>query len=601
MMAGKKKKENWKAVIASLQKALRETQEKIEEIKKEHSKELEERENQHSMELEERENQHSKEIEQIKKDHSKELKKTKDEKRSLLEQNKILREDIKNLRENKFPKGKDAGASGSPQSDKLEVLKFSDKITPLGEGSPTGFDIPAQKVEATDMSQGPKNVETCEQVEANNGSEMPRDPKSLKTGEDHNYDSKRERKSRTSVPSRKSRTVHVVKEPEGISEKTQGQNVPDVPDNWEDQREETDSSLVRYSCADDNEHSITPENQAATKESIPAQATNLTAPSQKRNSCYIVQDRQPFKDLKNASCSINELLKLYKNVHLEGILINNFSIENIYKIDGQSELKIYDPNLQATSMPGDDSIPMLERCKPDLILIVEFVFYIIKNMEEINTVGEQLDMLFNVFQEFKTDDIYSECCAFLEYFLQVSVNTKALHFLIKAYSKTPDFTFMYEGRNLHMFKKTNQSCMPCIWRNFSQEIQRAPLNDIFYLRQNAFFAFELRRKASLVLKPDWRLHVGLELVKAFERLEKAVYSNKEREYTGYSDQVKDFFRFLKNILSHLVEQRKQCREFRSTLSSLGIHNDIDFLNYIEHKIPKLAFHVFSGIYMYRKK
>ncbi|WAR04979.1 hypothetical protein MAR_020348, partial [Mya arenaria] len=283
------------------------------------------------------------------------------EKRSLLEQNKILREDIKNLRENKFPKGKDAGASGSPQSDKLEVLKFSDKITPLGEGSPTGFDIPAQKVEATDMSQGPKNVETCEQVEANNGSEMPRDPKSLKTGEDHNYDSKRERKSRTSVPSRKSRTVHVVKEPEGISEKTQGQNVPDVPDNWEDQREETDSSLVRYSCADDNEHSITPENQAATKESIPAQATNLTAPSQKRNSCYIVQDRQPFKDLKNASCSINELLKLYKNVHLEGILINNFSIENIYKIDGQSELKIYDPNLQATSMPEEGTLMSVQQ------------------------------------------------------------------------------------------------------------------------------------------------------------------------------------------------------------------------------------------------
>ncbi|WAR05037.1 hypothetical protein MAR_020406, partial [Mya arenaria] len=175
--------------------------EKIKEIKKKHSKELEEIKKEHSNELKKIKKEHSKELKKIKKEHSneleeikkehskeiekitKELEKTKDDKERLQDQNKTLR---------KISKGKDAGASASPHTDKEVGLMFSAAVTPLGgEGSPTDFGIPAQKCEATDMSQGPKQVETCKQVGANNRSETPRDPISvLKTGEGHNYESK---------------------------------------------------------------------------------------------------------------------------------------------------------------------------------------------------------------------------------------------------------------------------------------------------------------------------------------------------------------------------------------------------------------------------
>ncbi|XP_052803644.1 J domain-containing protein DDB_G0295729-like [Mya arenaria] len=196
--------------------------EKIKEIKKKHSKELEEIKKEHSNELKKIKKEHSKELKKIKKEHSneleeikkehskeiekitKELEKTKDDKERLQDQNKTLR---------KISKGKDAGASASPHTDKEVGLMFSAAVTPLGgEGSPTDFGIPAQKCEATDMSQGPKQVETCKQVGANNRSETPRDPISvLKTGEGHNYDSK----SRNSVQSTNSSTVQKYKEPKG--------------------------------------------------------------------------------------------------------------------------------------------------------------------------------------------------------------------------------------------------------------------------------------------------------------------------------------------------------------------------------------------------
>ncbi|WAR05038.1 SPF45-like protein [Mya arenaria] len=112
-------------------------------------------------ETQEKLGERDKEIEKLKEDHEKEIEKLKEDHEKRENQLKEELEKLKNDNKRLLDQG----------------FKFSTTIIPVG---PTGFDIP-------DMSQGPKNVETCKQVGANNGSEVPRHPISLKTGEGRNY------------------------------------------------------------------------------------------------------------------------------------------------------------------------------------------------------------------------------------------------------------------------------------------------------------------------------------------------------------------------------------------------------------------------------
>ncbi|WAR05606.1 hypothetical protein MAR_020975 [Mya arenaria] len=375
--------------------------------------------------------------------------------------------------------------------------------------------------------------------------------------------------------------------------------------------EDADISHLQTSCANDDEPCTSPEAKATTNKTsrpsipTPAAIENIFGPSQTLDSCYQelpkdwgkdwlprrVPDVFSIKRFMNLKLPfyyvvylIASLLQLLGKVHVKGILINSFSVENIrlFKIGGRLVLKISDPNMQATSMPLDLSNPMLERCQSDLIHTVKFCSEIITNYKGSKAVtGKDLDIYLGVFQIFKTDGIYSKCNAFINYFILISTNMKELHPLLKEYVKNPNFTFLYEGRNLHLFKETEHSCMHCILRIISQDIKMAPLNDIEYLRNNTVFGIT-----------DWKLHLDEHLVKDFEMGEKAKYSGKK---------VTNLFKFCKNVLSHLIERRNQYDDFSITLHRLGIHNDIDFMNYIESKIPKLPFHVFSGIYMYKRK
>ncbi|XP_052804062.1 uncharacterized protein LOC128234100 isoform X2 [Mya arenaria] len=385
--------------------------------------------------------------------------------------------------------------------------------------------------------------------------------------------------------------------------KTPAHTPSDEPLNTQD----VDDADISHLCAY-HEPCTSPEAKAPTNEtsrpSIPAPAAieDIFWPSQTLDSCYqeLPKDWLPqnvpdvfsikqFMKLKLLPFGIvvfliASLLKLLKKVHVKGILINNFSVENIClcKIDGCSVLKILNPNMQATSMPMDLSKPMLERCQSDLIQLVIFCSDIITNFKGSKAVtGKDHDIYFGVFQKFKTNGIYSKCNAFLEYFILTSAYMKELHPLLKEYIKNPNFTFLYEGRSLHLFKETEHSCMHCIMRIISQDIQKAPRNDIEYLQKKSVFG-----------TTDWKLHVDEHLVKDFEMGENARYSGKK---------VTDLFRFCKNTLSHLVERRNQHGEFNKTLCRLCIHNDIEFMDYIESKIPKLPFHVLSGIYMYLQK